>query len=84
MTGEEIVDALAKLGNQTLQLLSGRRIVTATAGEAATEAAQEAAIVGSTAAMGGEYKARNSLTVPSKVQSSAAQSVAAQGPQPKQ
>ena len=55
MTGEQIVDALMKAGKSNAAAAIGRRIVTATAGEAATETAQDAAIVASTAAMGGEY-----------------------------
>ena len=55
MTGEEVVDALMKAGKPNAAAAVGRRIAGSTLGEAGTEVAQEGAIVGSTAAMGGEY-----------------------------
>ena len=55
MTGEQVVDALMKAGKPNAAAAVGRRIAGSTLGEAGTEVAQDAAIVGSTAAMGGEY-----------------------------
>ena len=57
MTGEEVVDALMKAGKPNAAAAIGRRIAGSTLGEAGTEVAQEGAVVGSTAAMGGEYTA---------------------------
>ena len=55
MTGEEVVDALMKAGKPNAAAAVGRRIAGSTLGEAGTEVAQDAAVVASTAAMGGEY-----------------------------
>ena len=55
MTGEEVVDALMKAGKPNAAAAVGRRIAGSTLGEAGTEVAQDASVVASTAAMGGEY-----------------------------
>jgi hypothetical protein len=55
MTGEQVVEELIKKGKPNAAAAIGRRIAGSTVGEAGTELSQEAAIVGSTAAMGGEY-----------------------------
>ena len=57
MTGEEVVDALMKAGKPNAAAAVGRRIAGSTLGEAGTEVAQDASVVASTAAMGGEYTA---------------------------
>ena len=55
MTGEEVVDALMKAGKPNAAAAIGRRIAGSTLGEAGTEVTQDASVVASTAAMGGEY-----------------------------
>ena len=57
MTGEQVVEELIKKGKPNAAAAVGRRIAGSTVGETGTELAQEAAIVGSTAATGGEYTA---------------------------
>ena len=57
MTGEEIVEELIKKGKPNAAAEIGKRIAGSALSEAATETAQEAVVVGTTAAQGGQYTA---------------------------
>ena len=80
MTGEEVVDALMKAGKPNAAAAVGRRIAGSTLGEAGTEVAKTPQSWPRPQQWAASTPQRNFVTVPSKVRSSAALSVAAQEP----